>query len=112
MSSRGRIKRGEERGPLDEAGVQAAMSPKEERREGKRGIWDEGRVVRVERQPNAGEKEKCIVHKDGECGTMPRPRENGVPHAQYRQRLQGTQRNDLACVARSTKHRAWDKTST
>ena len=29
-----RIRRGEERGSLDEAGMQAAMSPKEERREG------------------------------------------------------------------------------
>ena len=59
-----------------------------------------------------GKKEKRTVHKDGECGTMPRPRENGVLHARYRQRSQSTQRNDPACVARSTKHRAWDKTST
>ena len=32
----------------------------------------------VESHPDAGEKEKHMVHKDGECGTMPRPRKNGV----------------------------------
>ena len=43
---------------------------------------------------------------------MPRPRENGELRTRYRKRSQGTQRNDPACVAWSTKHRAWDMTST
>ena len=33
---------------------------------------------RESREPTGcWEKEKRTVHKDGECGTMPRPRENG-----------------------------------
>ena len=55
--------------------MRAAVSPKEERREGVR-YGDDG--VGVESRPDAGEKEKHTVHKDSECGTMPRPRENGV----------------------------------
>ena len=46
-----------------------------ERRGG--GVRYEGRGVRVETRPDAGKKEKHTVHKDGECGTMPWPRENG-----------------------------------
>ena len=53
-------------GSLDEGGVRAAMSPKEERREG---VWygDEG-----EDQERTGgrEKEERTAHKDGDCGTM------------------------------------------
>ena len=32
-----------------------------------------------------GKKEKHTVHKDGKCGTMPRPCKNGVLNARYRQ---------------------------
>ena len=33
--------------------------------------------MRVEIQLDARKKEKCTVHKDGECGVSLRPRENG-----------------------------------
>ena len=62
---RGVIKERRE-GSLDDRGVRVVVSPKEERREG---VWyrDEG-----EDQERTGgrEKEKRIVHEDGECGTM------------------------------------------
>ena len=72
--------KGEERGrgPLGEAGVRAVMFPKEERKEREGGLWYEGRGMRVESRPDAREKEKRTVHKDGECSTMPRARANGV----------------------------------
>ena len=57
--------------------MRAAVSPKEERRdeEGGSGKGDEARG----REPTGcQEKEKRTEHKDGECGTMPRPCENGV----------------------------------
>ena len=57
--------------------MQAVVSLKEEERRGKRGkVRYEGRGVRVKSRPDAGEKEKHTVHKDGECETMLRPREN------------------------------------
>ena len=61
-------------GLLDEGGVRAAVSPKEERREGVR-YGDEG-----EDQERTGgrEKEKRTVHEDGECGTMSRTCEDRV----------------------------------
>ena len=58
---------------------------KKKERRGK-GVRYEGRGMRVKSRPDAREKEKCTVHKDGECGTMSRPRENGVLKARYRQR--------------------------
>ena len=50
--------KGEERrgGSLDEAGVRAAVSPKEERREWEGGVRYGGRGVGVESQPNTGKK--------------------------------------------------------
>ena len=63
-------------GPLDEAGMRAVVSPKEERKEREGGVRYEGRGVRVESRPDAGKKEKRTVHKDGEHYMMPRPREN------------------------------------
>ena len=75
VSGRGEIKemRG---GPLDEAGMWAVMSPKEERKEREGGLV---RGMRHESRELTGcwEKEKRTVHKDDECGTMPQPRENG-----------------------------------
>ena len=62
----------------DEVGVWTVVSPKEERREGKRGDPVRGRGVGVESRSDARKKEKRTVHKDGECGTMPRPHRNGV----------------------------------
>ena len=76
------------------------------------GVRYGGRGVGFESRSDAGEKEKHRVHKDDECGMMPRPCENGELRTRYRQHSQGTQRNDPACIARSTKHRAWDMTST
>ena len=63
-------------GPLDEAGVRAVVSPKEEGKERERGVRYEGRGVRVESRPDAGEKEQRTMHKDGEHCTMPRPCKN------------------------------------
>ena len=84
MSGGGEIK--ESRGgPLDKAGMQAVVSPKEERKE-REGVRYEGRGVRVESRPDAGEKEQRTMHKDGEHCTMPRPRENGERKTRYRQR--------------------------
>ena len=63
-------------GPLDEAGVRATMFTKEEKREGKGGPVRGTR--RESREPTGcWEKEKRTVHKDGECGMMLRPHENG-----------------------------------
>ena len=65
-------------GPLDEAGVRAVVSPKEEGNETKRGGPVRG-TRRESREPTrCWEKEKRIVHKDGEHGTKLRPRENRV----------------------------------
>ena len=50
--------------------------PKRRKKGEGRGVRYEGRGVGVESRPNAGEKEKHTVHKDGECETMLRPREN------------------------------------
>ena len=65
-------------GPLDEAGVRAVVSPKEERNERERGGPVRG-MRRESREPiRCWEKEKRTVHKDGEHGTMPWPCENRV----------------------------------
>ena len=61
-------------GSLDEGGVRAALSPKEERREGVR-YGDEGED---QERTRGREKEKRIVHEDGECGTMSRTCEDRV----------------------------------
>ena len=61
-------------GSLDEGGVRAAMSPKEERREGVQ-YGDEGED---QERTRGREKEKCTVHKDGECGMMSWPCEDKV----------------------------------
>ena len=50
---------------------------KKKEKRGKGGVRYEGRGVRVESRPDAGEKEQRTMHKDGEHCTMPRPRENG-----------------------------------
>jgi len=53
-------------GSLDEGGMQAAVSPKEERRKGVQ-YGDEGK----DQEPTGCQvKEKRIVHEDGECGMM------------------------------------------
>ena len=52
----------------------ATVSPKE----GKGGGPVRGRGMGVESLSNARKKEKRIMHKDGKCGAMPQPRENGV----------------------------------
>ena len=67
-------------GPLEEKSVRAVVSPKEERkeREGEmRGGPVQETTVRGREPTGRQEKEKCTVHKDGECGTMLRPREKG-----------------------------------
>jgi len=61
-------------GSLDEGGVRAAMSPKEERREGVQ-YGDEGED---QEQTGGREKEERTAHKDGECGTMSRTCEDRV----------------------------------
>ena len=61
-------------GSLDEGGVRAAMSPKEERREGVQ-YGDEGED---QQQTEGREKEERTTHKDGECGTMSRTCEDRV----------------------------------
>ena len=50
--------KGEERGRglLDEAGMRAVVSPKEEGKEREGGVWYEGRGVRVESRPDAGKR--------------------------------------------------------
>ena len=60
-------------GLLDEGGVRAVVSPKEERREG---VWygDEGED---QEQTGGQKKEKRTVHEDGECGTMSRHAKTG-----------------------------------
>ena len=84
--------KGEEiRGALDEGGMRATMFTKEERREGEEGSGAGTRHGGQE-PTVCWEKEKRTVHKDGECGTMSRPRENRVLKAQHRRRPQGTQR--------------------
>ena len=75
-NDRGKIKGRKGGGPLDEAGVRAVVSPKEEGKEREGGVRYEGRGVRVESRPDAGEKEQHTMHKDGEHCTMPRPHEN------------------------------------
>ena len=73
----GEIKERRGGGPLDEAGVRAVVLTKEDKRKGKGGpVW--GTTVRGREPIGRQEKEKRTVHKDGECGTMPWPRENGV----------------------------------
>ena len=54
--------------------MRAALSPKEERREGVR-YGDEGED---QEWPRGQEKEKHTVHEDDECGTMSRPCEDRV----------------------------------
>ena len=49
---------------------------KERRGKGGSGMRDEARESRADRM--LGKKEKHTVHKDGKCGTMPRPCENGT----------------------------------
>ena len=73
-------------GLLDKAGMRAVVSPKEEGKEREGGVRYEGRGVRVESRPDAGEKEQRTMHKDGEHCTMPRPRENRELKTRYRQR--------------------------
>ena len=53
-----------------------------------RGKGGSVRGTRCESREPTGywEKEKCIVHKDGEHCTMPWPRENGELRTRYRQR--------------------------
>ena len=64
-------------GPLDEAGVRAVVSPKEEGKEREMGGPIRG-MRRESREPTrCWEKEKRKVHKDGEHCTMPRSHENG-----------------------------------
>ena len=60
---------------LSGEGMQATVSPKEERREGKEGS---GMGMRAWGQEPTGcrEKEKHTVHEDGDCGTMSRPCKN------------------------------------
>ena len=61
-------------GSLDEGGMQAAVSPKEERRKGVQ-YGDEGK----DQEPTGCQvKEKRIVHEDGECSTMSQPCKRGV----------------------------------
>jgi len=70
--------KGEEiRGCARQGGVRATGSPKEEKGEGKKGGPVRG--MRHETQEPTGyqEREKRTVHKDGECGMMLRPHENG-----------------------------------
>ena len=47
---------------LDKGGVRAAVSPKEERREGGSGT---GTRARIKSRPDAEKKGKRIVHEDG-----------------------------------------------
>ena len=78
--------KGDERGSARRgrrAGGRAHKRKKEMEREG---VRYEGRGMRVESRPDAREKEKHTVHKDGEHCTMPRPRENGELRTRYRQR--------------------------
>ena len=60
--------------------MRAVVSPKEERKE-REGEMRGGPVrettVRGREPTGRQEKEKCTVHKDGECGTMLWPREKG-----------------------------------
>ena len=64
-------------GPLDEAGVRAVVSPKEERKGRGNGGPVQG-TRRGRREPTGcQEKEKRTVLKDGECSTMLRPHEKG-----------------------------------
>ena len=65
-------------GPLDEAGVWAVVSPKDEGKEREMGGLVRGRRHKSREPTECWEKEKCIVHKDGEHYTMSRPRENGM----------------------------------
>ena len=58
--------------------MRAAVSPKEERREGEGGGSGTGDEAWGQEPTGCWEKEKRTVHEDGECGTMSRPRENGV----------------------------------
>ena len=59
-------------GSPNEGGVQAALSPKEERREGVR-YGDESKY---QERTGGREKEERTAHKDGECGTMYEGRES------------------------------------
>ena len=77
-SGKGGNKGDERGGPLDEAGVRAVVSPKEEGNERKRGGPVRGTRRESQEPTRCWEKEKRTVHKDGEHCTMPRPRENGV----------------------------------
>ena len=50
----------------------------QKKKEGRgKGVQYGGRGMGVESRPDAREKEKHTVHKDDECGTRQRPRENG-----------------------------------
>ena len=68
-------------GPLDEAGVQAVVLPKEKEKEregemrGGSGTGNDGAGQRADWTPG---KEKCTVHKNGEHCTLSRPCENGT----------------------------------
>ena len=92
QASGGGIKERRE-GSLDEGGVRAAVSPKEERREGVR-YGDEGED---QERSRGREKEQRTVHEDGECGTMSRTCEDRVlmgptPTASVGHALTATQR--------------------
>ena len=65
-------------GPLDEAGVRAIVSPKEEGKEREMGGVRYGDEARESGADRMLEKEQRTVHKDGEHCTMPRPRKNGM----------------------------------
>ena len=79
LRERRRGNKGDERrtGPLDEAGVRRSCHQKKKERREKGGPVRETR--RESREPTGcWEKEKRIVHKDGEHCTMTRPRKNGM----------------------------------
>ena len=107
--------KGEERrgGPLDAAGVRAVVPPKEEeRREGKGGVQYGGRGMRVESRPDVRKMKSTQCTRTASMARCRDHAKTGCYRFRHRRRSQGTQRNDPACVARSTKHRAWDMTST
>ena len=63
-------------GPLDEAGVRAVVSPKEEGKEREMGGVRYGDEARESGADRMLEKEQRTVHKDGVHCTMPRSHEN------------------------------------
>ena len=112
LRERRRGNKGEERGSARRGRRAGGRVTKRRKKGERRGVRYEGRGVRVESRPDAGKRRSAQCTKVASTARCRSHTKTGCYRSRHRRRSQGTQRNDPACVARSTKHRAWDMTST